>query len=409
MARDGIRVLHVDDDAGLLEVARSFLESEGDLSVVTATSAADGLAVLDDERVDCVVSDYDMPGMDGLAFLDALRERGCDRPFILYTGHGNEAVASEAISRGVDDYLRKETGTQHYAVLANRIRNYVDRDRSERAAERARSRYELAGRLVSDVIYEYETETDEILFSEGFEAHVGVDRPDGVDVATWWLDRIHPDDRARVADRTAAAVAADERELSLEYRFEHGSGEWHHLTEDRCYRYEGGTVIRIVGAFRDVTDRRRREHRLDALHEASRDLMTVDTAAAAARTASRAAERVLDLPINAVYRRDRDSLRPVAHTDRAADVLGELPTLERGDGIMWEVVESGDPQVHGDVSAAANVYNPETPVRSELVVPVGEAGVFTAASTVADDFADTDAALAKVLAANLEAAFDRVE
>jgi DNA-binding NtrC family response regulator len=52
-----------------------------------------------------------MPGVDGLEFLASVREEYPDLPFILFTGKGSEEIASEAISRGVTDYLQKETGT----------------------------------------------------------------------------------------------------------------------------------------------------------------------------------------------------------------------------------------------------------------------------------------------------------
>ncbi|WP_299334624.1 PAS domain S-box protein [Haloplanus sp.] len=133
------RVLHVDDDGEHAELVATFLEREDDrLAVETAISAAEGLDRLADGRFDCVVSDYEMPEQNGIGFLEAVRESHSEIPFILYTGKGSEAVASEAISAGVTDYLQKDGGTEQYAVLANRIRNAVDRHRAERASRRQR-------------------------------------------------------------------------------------------------------------------------------------------------------------------------------------------------------------------------------------------------------------------------------
>ncbi|MDG5818262.1 PAS domain S-box protein [Natronococcus sp. A-GB7] len=133
-----IPVLHVDDDPDFAEVAASFLEREDDrFEVETATSVSEGLNRLADGNFDCVVSDYDMPGRNGIEFLEAVREEYPDLPFILHTGKGSEEVASDAISAGVTDYLRKESKTSQYTVLANRIRN---------AVENYRTRIELANR-----------------------------------------------------------------------------------------------------------------------------------------------------------------------------------------------------------------------------------------------------------------------
>src|SRR6056297_1699241 len=96
---DRIPVLLVDDDPDLLAVTASFLERETDrLTVETASDTTAGLELLEERDIECVVSDYDMPGRNGLDFLDAVRERDPDLPFILYTGTGSEAIASEAIS-----------------------------------------------------------------------------------------------------------------------------------------------------------------------------------------------------------------------------------------------------------------------------------------------------------------------
>ncbi|MFW6382782.1 MAG: PAS domain S-box protein, partial [Haloferacaceae archaeon] len=130
-----IRVLHVDDDPEFVDMAATFLErTDGRLSVETATNAEEGLERLEDGRFDCIVSDYEMPGRDGLAFLEAVRADDPDLPFILYTGEGSETVAGDAISAGATDYLQKSVGTDQFTILANRIRNAVEQYRTARRA-----------------------------------------------------------------------------------------------------------------------------------------------------------------------------------------------------------------------------------------------------------------------------------
>ena len=130
---ESVRVLHADDEPDFADLTAMHLERErDDFEVVTATSATEGLEHLAESDIDCIVSDYDMPGMDGLEFLEAVREEYPDLPFILFTGRGSEEIASEAISAGVTDYLNKGTGTDQYTVLADRIANTVEKYRAER-------------------------------------------------------------------------------------------------------------------------------------------------------------------------------------------------------------------------------------------------------------------------------------
>lgn len=129
--QESISVLCVDDEPGLADLTATFLERfDSRFSTSTAVSAQEGLDYLGENDVDCVVSDYDMPALDGLAFLEAVRATNPDLPFILFTGRGSEEIASDAISAGVSDYMQKESGDDQYAVLGQRILNVVHRYRS---------------------------------------------------------------------------------------------------------------------------------------------------------------------------------------------------------------------------------------------------------------------------------------
>jgi PAS domain S-box-containing protein len=128
-----ITVLYVDPEPDRAGQAVDHLEREDDrISVRTATGAPEGLEQLSDADIDCIVSDYDMPEQSGLAFLETVREDHPDLPLILYTGKGSEEVASEAIDAGVTGYLQRESDTDHHAILANRIVNAVERNRTAR-------------------------------------------------------------------------------------------------------------------------------------------------------------------------------------------------------------------------------------------------------------------------------------
>lgn len=123
---DTIDVLLVDDDPGDLETTELMLKQHDDrVAVTTATSAAGGIERLAEESFDCIVSDYSMPGTDGIEFLQAVRERDPDLPFVLFTGQGSEAVAKQALLSEVTDYVEKGFATKQYEILAERVRKAV--------------------------------------------------------------------------------------------------------------------------------------------------------------------------------------------------------------------------------------------------------------------------------------------
>ncbi|WP_435124055.1 response regulator [Halobaculum sp. D14] len=131
MSESTISVLHVDDEAPFLDLVKTYLERDDDIRVVSVSGAEEAIQKFDDEEVDCIVSDYRMPEMNGISLLNAIRSRAEDFPFILYTGQGSEEIASEAITAGVSDYVQKGRGRDHYELLIKRIKNNVSKYETE--------------------------------------------------------------------------------------------------------------------------------------------------------------------------------------------------------------------------------------------------------------------------------------
>lgn len=258
------RILHVDDDQELAETAAEFVRREDDrFDVEIAGGASEALDRLADEEFDCVVSDHELPGQNGIEFLEAVRAEYPDLPFIFFTGKGSEEVASDAISAGVTDYLQKETGPSQYTVLANRIRNAVKKYRTQAELSDREKRLNLffeqspLGVIEWDDQFELERMNDaatEILgYSEGELAG------DGWDVIVPESDR----------DEVAAVVA----EL-LENK-----GGYHSINENvrddgerilcewhnRVVTDADGDVVAVFSQFQDVTERREQKRRLEAI------------------------------------------------------------------------------------------------------------------------------------------------
>jgi PAS domain S-box-containing protein len=125
-------VLYVDDEPGLLEVGKLFLEQSGQFSVDTITSAPAALALLQEKIYDAIISDYQMPVMDGIGFLKKVRSSGNTIPFILFTGRGREEVVIQALNEGADFYLQKGgEPVAQFTELAHQVHQAVQQRRAE--------------------------------------------------------------------------------------------------------------------------------------------------------------------------------------------------------------------------------------------------------------------------------------
>jgi len=298
---DRIRVLHVDDDPDLAEITASFLEREDPrIAVETASNAAEGLErlePLDDSddpdgsaaEIDCVVSDHDMPGRNGIEFLEAVRERDSVLPFILYTGKGSESVASEAISAGVTDYLQKGGGTEQYEILANRVVDAVEKRRIEREADRTESHLRAITDRSMDAILTIDADSRIRFANPAVERLFGYAPAEieGESLATLMPERKREAHREalerycetgeRTMDWSAVefpGMRRDGREIALSISF----GEFE---EDGEHRF--------VGIMRDVTERDR--HR--AFVEHSSDIVTALDANGTFQYASPSVEWIL--------------------------------------------------------------------------------------------------------------------
>jgi PAS domain S-box-containing protein len=127
-----ISLLYVDDEPDLLDLCRLFLEREKEFSVVTVTSAKEALEILDKGTIEAIISDYQMPVMDGIVFLKEVRKKFKDIPFILFTGKGREEVAIEAFDSGADFYLQKGGDPRaQFGELSHKIRQAIRRKKAE--------------------------------------------------------------------------------------------------------------------------------------------------------------------------------------------------------------------------------------------------------------------------------------
>jgi two-component system, LuxR family, response regulator FixJ len=129
------RIVHViDDDEGLRE-SLTFLLRSAELEVRSFDSAKAFLDVLPDAALGCVITDVRMPDMSGIELLRRLKELKIGVPVIVITGHGDIALAVEAMKIGAADFFEKPFDDD-LLVASVRAALRQREDQTKRAAER---------------------------------------------------------------------------------------------------------------------------------------------------------------------------------------------------------------------------------------------------------------------------------
>lgn len=403
------RVLCVDDDPDLLERTASRLERADDgFEVVTETSAEAGLERIDETRLDCVVSDYPLPGLDGIEFLRRVRSSAPNLPFVLFIGDGSEAIASEAISAGVTDYLVRGRETAQYDTLASRVRDAVERreSRPERDAtdteshlRRALDALELPFFLFdrSGSLREWNDAVPEVTGYEPDElarmSPLEFVPSEARGPATETLERIAETGHGTV---TTDVETADGGRIPYELRISR-------LPDD-------GLTPEFVGVGSDVSERRRSEAALDRLHGVTRDLIRAETRAEVAELLTDAVDDVLGYPINVVRLLDESETRlpPVAVTRSARVEMGERPVYEVGEGSAGDAFARGETIAYDDIRERADGFERGT-VRATVVAPIEGHGTISVGDDETGAFDDVEIRLLETLASNAAVALDRLD
>ena len=304
-----ISVACVDDYAELGELTAEGLESMS--SRLQATPITDPESVTDRlGEFDCIVSDYEMPGIDGLELLRQVRVLDDDIPFILFTSEGSEDVASDAISLGVTDYLTKTGGSERFTRLAHRIESVVDAKRATEQVERTRARASEALRTERArfrALIEHSPAATGVLDEFGTFQYASPSTEDIIGYPPQELrgetafEYIHEEDRERVEREFARSLSNPDYRPTVEYRFKHKSGDWRHIESRGANRLNDPDIEGFVVNSRDISERRETERRL----RRERDLT----------------DRILEVSPTPLLLMERDGTIRRAN-DRAAEVFG---------------------------------------------------------------------------------------
>jgi PAS domain S-box-containing protein len=271
-----IKCLYVDDEPALLELAKEFLENGGAVSVRTCDAPEMAMGQIDEEKPDVVISDYQMPGMDGIDLFKAVRAAGHDVPFILFTGKGREEVAIEALNAGIDFYLNKGGNPRaQFAELENVVKQLARRREAEDAVSYNNRRFRHIIENIMDVVLIIDTRGLIKYVSPSTRHSIGY-RPDEL-LGTCVFDFLHRDDREPMIN-SSTCTGKSVVPLQCRVRTRNGDYRWFESVS-RALPSELGEGQFIISS-RDINERKsmeleiaRRELLLKTVYDNSMEMM----------------------------------------------------------------------------------------------------------------------------------------
>ncbi|WP_321507533.1 PAS domain S-box protein [uncultured Methanoregula sp.] len=261
-----ISILYVDDEPILLEVGKTFLERSGQFSVDTVTSARSALILLDSKNYDAIISDYQMPEMDGIEFLKSLRKENNGIPFILFTGRGREEVVIEAVNNGVDYYLQKGGDSKsQFVELEHKIKLAVERCRTEKALIESEERYRAVVEDQTELISRFLPDGSHIFVNDAYCRYFSK-KPDEI-IGTRFCPDIPKEDQKRIRDHLKN-LTQDNPFATIEQRIIMPDKmiRWQQWS-DRAIFDKDGHIREYQSVGRDITDKKHAEDELRAAYE----------------------------------------------------------------------------------------------------------------------------------------------
>jgi PAS domain S-box-containing protein len=277
-------ILYVDDDVNLLNLNKIFMEKSGEFLIDTVSSAPEALERIATTRYDAILSDFQMPDMDGIEFLKIVRSRHGDLPFILFTGRGREDVVIDAVNNGVDYYIQKGPDLKAMiAELRHKILRAIERRQIESDLKKSREELNDIISFLPDATCVIDTEGKVIAWNQAMETMTGIGKSDMIGKGGYayavpfygeprpiLMDYLLGDQQAIEtkypdAEKTGGKIGL---EVFLPY-LNSGKGTWIWACASLLYD-SAGNVTGAIETVRDMTEIQKIRHDLSISREMNR-------------------------------------------------------------------------------------------------------------------------------------------
>jgi PAS domain S-box-containing protein len=277
MGEKTLRILIVDDSPEDRESYRRRITRDRSASYqfFETSLGEQGLILARQEKPDCILLDYNLPDLDGLAFLDRLRAQDSEAliPVVMLTGQGSETVAVESLKRGAQDYLVKQLSGNDLSHVVNRVIEHAllqtQRKHAEQELRRSQEEFCAMANSIPQLAWMARPDGWIFWFNQRWHDYCGstLEQMQG-----WgWKSVLDPGELGRVVEKWNAAIAtAVPWEDTFQLRAKEGEVRWH-LSRAMPFHDVAGNVILWFGTHTDITEQRNKAHEREQLLQSERN------------------------------------------------------------------------------------------------------------------------------------------
>lgn len=406
-----VRILFVDATSAGEENAQRLADIDERFDVRHREHATAALDCVRDSPLDCVVSDYELPGTDGIELLRSIRDVDSYVPFVLFPSDGNESIASETFAAGGTGYLMRGDG--QYETLATRIEQLV-RTTPQPTDPPSESEYHTLVELSPVPMFVVDRQFEVLYANPSAGEYIGDGDPEQL-LGKKATRFVPPDDRDASLDRLEAVFETREPVEVREYRY---------LTLDSETRYAVGTIVPVTFegtsaaqiVLEDITEQKQREQRLERrreqierLHDVGVKLAGCESPQAVYEQTTEAAEDILsmDMCLIGVVEDGRLTVG-ASSTEIGEEDYHEPPVDSKEAGIAGKSYRRNESYLIKDITEFPDA-NPVQDYQSCIMTPIGNYGTFQAVSYEEAAFDETDMELVEILVGHANEALTRIE
>src|SRR6056297_410277 len=148
-------------------------------------------------------------------------------------------------------------------LLRGLLVDITEKIEREQQLNRTVERYEIVSKATSDTIWDFDLSDDKMLFNNNIHTMFGFKPEEVSGVASWWRDKIHPDDQLHISQKLRNTIAFRKERFQMEYRFRCADGTYKNIY-DRAFLIKDhkGEPVRMIGAMQDITDQKEQEEKI---------------------------------------------------------------------------------------------------------------------------------------------------